>query len=53
VSDSPARRQAAAAAQRLEEAERSIRQDPYVLGLMRDFGGRIVPGTLRPVTPAP
>jgi DNA polymerase III subunit gamma/tau len=53
VSDTPARRQAAAAAQRQEEAERSIRQDPYVLGLMRDFGGRIVPGTLKPVAPAP
>ena len=53
VSDTPARRQAAAAAQRQEEAERSIRQDPFVLGLMRDFGGRIVPGTLKPVAPAP
>jgi len=51
VSDTPARRQAAAAAQRQEEAERSIRQDPFVQAMVRDFGGRIVPGTLKPVTP--
>ena len=52
VTDTPARRQAAAAAQRQEEAERSIRQDPFVQALVRDFGGRIVPGTLRPLTPS-
>ncbi len=51
VSDSPARRLAAAAAQRQEDAERSVRQDPFVQSLVRDFGGRIVPGTLRPVMP--
>lgn len=51
TTDTPARRQAAAAAQRQEAAERSIRQDPFVQTLLRDFGGKIVPGTLRPLGP--
>ena len=52
VVDTPARRQAAAATQWQEDAERSIRQDPFVQALVRDFGGRIVPGTLQPLTPS-
>ncbi len=48
VSDSPALRAAALARQRQDEAERLILADPFVQSMMRDFGGKIVPGTLRP-----
>ena len=49
VIDSPALRLAAAAAQRQSEAEAIIRNDPYVQTLMRDFGAKIVPGSIKPV----
>jgi DNA polymerase III subunit gamma/tau len=49
VTDSPSLRAAALARQRQEEAERLILADPFVQTMMRDFGGKIVPGTLRPV----
>jgi DNA polymerase-3 subunit gamma/tau len=47
VDDSPARRIAAAATQRQREAEQRILDDPFVQTMMRDFGGKIVPGTLK------
>jgi DNA polymerase-3 subunit gamma/tau len=47
VKDSPARRIAAAAARRQREAEQLILADPFVQTMMRDFGGKIVPGTLK------
>jgi DNA polymerase-3 subunit gamma/tau len=47
VSDSPARRIALAAARRQREAEQWILADPFVQTMMRDFGGKIVPGTLK------
>jgi DNA polymerase-3 subunit gamma/tau len=50
VGDSPSRRLAAAAAQRQAEAEQAVLQDPFVQKMMRDFGGKIVPGTLRPLS---
>ena len=50
VSDSPARRLAAEAARRQHEAEAHILNDPFVQAMMRDFGGKIVPGTLKAVT---
>lgn len=50
VSDSPARRLAAQAARRQQEAEAHILGDPFVQAMMRDFGGKIVPGTLKPTT---
>jgi DNA polymerase-3 subunit gamma/tau len=50
VSDSPARRLAAEAARRQREAEAHILNDPFVQTMMRDFGGKIVPGTLKAVT---
>ncbi|CAA9427467.1 MAG: DNA polymerase III subunits gamma and tau [uncultured Ramlibacter sp.] len=49
VSDSPARRNAAAAAQRQRAAEEVILNDPFVQQMMRDFGARIVPGSIKPV----
>ena len=51
VADSPARRLAAAASQRMREAEDAVRQDPFVQSMQRDFGGKIVPGSIRPVSP--
>ncbi|TFZ08071.1 DNA polymerase III subunit gamma/tau [Ramlibacter humi] len=48
VTDSPARRNAAAAAQRQREAEETIQNDPFVQQMMRDFGARIVPGSIKP-----
>jgi DNA polymerase-3 subunit gamma/tau len=47
VSDSPALRLAALAAQKQRQAEALILGDPFVQTMMRDFGGKIVPGTLK------
>ena len=49
VTDSPARRNAAAAAQRQRVAEEIILGDPFVQDMMRDFGAKIVPGSIKPV----
>jgi DNA polymerase-3 subunit gamma/tau len=48
VSDSPARRNAAAAAQAQLAAEKIVFDDPLVQSLMRDFGAKIVPGSIKP-----
>ena len=50
VVDAPARRLAAKARERQAEAEAQIMADPFVQTMMRDFGGRIVPGTLKAVS---
>ncbi|WP_180684116.1 DNA polymerase III subunit gamma/tau [Tepidicella baoligensis] len=47
VQDTPARRHAAAAEARLRAAEESLRADPFVQSMMRDFGGKIVPGSIQ------
>ena len=47
VDDSASLRQSADAARRQREAEQIIRDDPFVQQMMRDFGGKIVPGTLK------
>ncbi len=49
VQDSPAKRNAAAAAQRQAGAEAIILNDPFVQSLMRDYGAKIVPGSIKPV----
>jgi DNA polymerase-3 subunit gamma/tau len=49
VQDSPAKRNAAAAAARQQQAQDTILNDPYVQSLMRDFGAKIVPGSIKPV----
>ena len=49
VDDSPSRRLAAAAAERQRQAESFILQDPLVQALQRDFGGKIVPGSIQPL----
>lgn len=50
VVDSPALRVAEDLQRRQREAEQVIRDDPFVQSMMRDFGGRIVPGTLKSVS---
>jgi DNA polymerase-3 subunit gamma/tau len=49
VGDSPARRNAAAAAERQRVAEEIILKDSFVQDMMRDFGAKIVPGSIKPV----
>lgn len=39
---------AAARAERQREAEAEIDRDPFVQGLLREFGGQIVPGSVQP-----
>jgi len=49
VTDSPARRNAQAAAEKMREAEALIQTDPFVQAMMRDFGAKIVPGSIKPL----
>jgi DNA polymerase-3 subunit gamma/tau len=48
VTDSPAKRAAALAAQRQSEAEAIILGDPFVQKMMHQFDAKIVPGSLKP-----
>ena len=49
VVDSPAKRLALEAERLQREAEAHIMGDPFVQSMMRDFGGKIVPGTLKAI----
>lgn len=49
VSDSQARRQVAAGQARQRAAEDAAAHDPLVQALLRDFGGKMVPGSIQPV----
>jgi DNA polymerase III subunit gamma/tau len=49
ASDTPAKRIAAATAERQRMAQDIITQDAYVQQLMRDFGAKIVPGSIKVV----
>lgn len=49
VTDTPARRNGAAAAERQRAAEEMIQNDPLVQDMMRDWGAKIVPGSIRPL----
>ncbi|HQX58782.1 MAG TPA: DNA polymerase III subunit gamma/tau [Burkholderiaceae bacterium] len=49
VTDSPARRNTAFAAEKQLAAEKLIFDDPFVQEMMRDFGAKIVTGSIRPV----
>ncbi len=49
VTDSPARRNTALAAEKQLAAERIIFEDPFVKAMMRDFGAKIVPGTIKAI----
>ena len=50
VSDSPAIRNTRASEARQRAAEEIIRNDPFVQTMMRDFGAKIVPGSIKPLT---
>ena len=45
--DTPAKRLEAARQARQAEAERVVMDDPFVQAMMRDFGGKIVPGSVQ------
>jgi DNA polymerase-3 subunit gamma/tau len=49
VTDCPARRNSAASAERQLAAEKIIFEDPFVQSMMRDFGAKIVPGSIKPL----
>jgi DNA polymerase-3 subunit gamma/tau len=49
ASDTPARRNARAAAERLRAAEALAQNDPFTQAMVRDFGARIVPGSITPL----
>jgi DNA polymerase III subunit gamma/tau len=49
VVDTPAKRLAHAAAARQSEAESLVLNDPAVQQLMREFDGKIVPGSIKPL----
>ncbi len=49
VVDSPAKRLAVAAAAKMVAAEALIQNDPLVQAMVRDFGARIVPGSIQPL----
>ena len=49
VSDSPSRRNLAHAAEKQLAAEKIIFEDPFVQSMMRDFGAKIVPGSIKPL----
>lgn len=49
VGDSPARRQQHLAAKKQQAAEQIILNDPFVQKMQRDFGAKIVPGSIKPI----
>jgi DNA polymerase-3 subunit gamma/tau len=49
VSDSPARRNAAVAAEKQRAAEETVRSDSFVQSLVRDFGAKIVASGIKPL----
>jgi DNA polymerase-3 subunit gamma/tau len=49
VTDSPGRRNKAASDEKQLAAEKIIFDDPFVQSMMRDFGAKIVPGSIKPL----
>ena len=49
VTDSPARRNSIALAERQKAAEQLIQDDPFVQDMIRNWGARIVPGSIKSV----
>ena len=49
ASDTPARRLSAAQTERQRQAEEVIAADPFVQDMVRQWGARIVPGSVRPL----
>jgi DNA polymerase-3 subunit gamma/tau len=53
VADTPARRNAAVLAGRQRTAEEAIHNDPYVQEMIRNWGAKIVPGSIKPLAAGP
>ena len=51
VSDTSARRNTAAQTERQRQAEELIENDPFVQDMVRQWGARVVPGSIRPLAP--
>ena len=51
VTDTPARRNSAALAERQRAAEALIQNDPFVQDMIRHWGAKIVPGSIKSVVP--
>ena len=51
VADTPARRNTAAQTERQRQAEAVIENDPFVQDMVRQWGARVVPGSIRPLAP--
>jgi len=51
VLDTPARRNAAAQIERQRQAEETIENDPLVQDMVRQWGARVVPGSIKPLAP--
>ena len=51
VTDTPAKRNTAAGIERQRAAEDSIHNDPFVQDMQRQWGAKIVPGSIKPVAP--
>ncbi len=49
VTDSPSRRNQVASAEKQLAAEKIIFDEPFVQAMMRDFGAKIVPGSIKPM----
>ena len=49
VSDTPARRNAAAQVERQRQAEEIIHNDPFVQDMMRNWGAKVLPGSIKAV----
>lgn len=49
VTDCPGRRNAAASAEKQITAEKIILSNPFVQTMMRDYGAKIVPGSIKPL----
>jgi DNA polymerase III subunit gamma/tau len=47
VTDSPAKRLAVKAAEKMVAAQEMIQNDPLVQAMVRDFGAKIVPGSIQ------
>ena len=47
VTDTPARRNSAALAERQSAAERLIQDDPFVQDMVRNWGAKVVPGSIK------
>jgi DNA polymerase-3 subunit gamma/tau len=51
VADTPARRNTAAQTERQRQAEETIENDSFVQDMVRQWGARVVPGSIRPLAP--